>query len=105
MDRGNQVCVAADEGVVADGAAELAVAVVVDRHHAAAYVDIFPKVGVADVGQVRHAGLFTQGGIFDFDKVADLDPVGQHAVRAQVAVGADAHAAAHLRLLDQGGMI
>ena len=53
---------------------------------------------------MRHTGLFSQGGIFDFDKVAYLHPIAQHTVRTQMAVWSDADSTADHRALNEGGM-
>ena len=58
-DGGDEVCVAADEGVVANRAAELFEAVVVRRDRAAAEVDALAAIAVADVGEVRDCLLYT----------------------------------------------
>ena len=54
--RGDQVGVAADEGVVADGTAELLEPVVIGGDSAAAEVDALAYIGVAHISEMGHFG-------------------------------------------------
>jgi len=47
-------------------------AVVVGNNRAGAEVGFAADFGVADVGEVVGFGAFADGGVFDFDEVADV---------------------------------
>ena len=79
IDRRHQVGIAADKGVVTHLAAEFAVAVVVDGDHAAADVDVRAEIGIPDVGQVRHTGLFS-GRLVDRGMVTQVIEAGLYLV-------------------------
>ena len=74
-DRRDQIRVAADEGVVADGGAVLFCTVVVDRDRSAAEIDVLSDVTVADIGQMRDLRPVVDDRVLELDKVAHLDVV------------------------------
>lgn len=99
-DRGDEVCVAADESVVANRAAELFKAVVVRRDRAAAEVDALAAIAVADVGEVRDLRAVADDAVFDLDKVADFDMIADLRVRADIGKGTDSRVRADGALIE-----
>ena len=117
-DRRDKVRVAADEGIVADGGVELALAIIVAGDGAAAEVAVLAHGGVADVGQVADGVALGKVGVLRLDisaQVAALGSLGAGAymgertdlvVGADVAVialaGVDGGACVHDGILQQG---
>ena len=117
-DRRDKVRVAADEGIVADGGVELALAIIVAGDGAAAEVAVLAYGGVADVGQVADGVALGKVGVLRLDisaQVAALGSLGAGAymgegpnlvVGADVAVialaGVDGGACVHDGILQQG---
>ena len=98
-DRRDEVCVAADEGVVADGGTVLFRAVIVDRDRAAAKVAVLADVAVANIGEVRNLRAVGDRGIFDLDEIAHADMAPDRGAGADVSKGAD------VGIITDGGVI
>ena len=69
---GDQDAVGADTHFVADDGFVFVHAVVVGNDCACAEVGFAADFGIADVGEVVGFGAFADGGVFDFDEVADV---------------------------------
>ena len=98
---GDQVGVAADEGMVADHRAMFFFARVIYRYAAAAEIYVFPDVRVADIGEVGDLRPLADLGIFHFDKIAQMRMRADFCIGAQVDEGADIRAVLNFRLLAQ----
>ena len=85
----HQIRVAADEGVIADGGVELALAVIVAGHGAAAEVAVLAHGGIADVGQVADGVALGKVGILRLDIGTQMAALGSFGAGAQMAEGAD----------------
>ena len=96
-DGGDEIGIAAEEGVIADGGAELFLAVKIGDGHAAAEIHPAAAVGIADIGEVGNGGLLANMGVFDLHEVADFAP------RGDVAAGADLRKRPDGDILLQGG--
>ena len=72
----DQVRVAADERIVADGRVELALAVVVAGDGAAAEVAVLAHRGITDVGQVADRVALGKVGVLRFDISAQMAALG-----------------------------
>ena len=82
---GDQIGIAAEEGMIADGGTEFFSAVKVGDGDAASEIDAAAAIGITDIGKVGNGGLFADTGVFDLDEIADL------------AAGGDVAAGANLR--------
>ena len=68
-------------------------AVIVAGHGPCADVGELTHMGIANIGQMANLDAFIQHGIFDFDKVANVDIFGQLRPRPQAGKGANSCAA------------
>lgn len=75
LDRSDKVGVAADEAIVADGGAELVLAVIIAGDRAAAEVAVLANIAVADVGQVADRVAACEVGVLGLDVCAQMDTV------------------------------
>lgn len=96
-DGGDEIGIAAEESAIADGGAELFLAVKIGDGHAAAEIHPAAAVGIADIGEVGNGGLLANMGVFDLHEVADFAP------RGDVAAGADLRKRPDGDILLQGG--
>ena len=101
---GDEVRVAADEGIIVNDGSELPRPVIVDRHGAAAEVDVLAHIAVADVGQVGDLCPVADGGVFDFDKVAAADMIADARAGTDVGERPDGRVAADLGVIDLRGV-
>jgi hypothetical protein len=85
----DQVRVAADERIVADGRVELALAVVVAGDGAAAEVAVLAHRGITDVGQMADCVALGKVGILRFDISAQMAALGGFGADAHMGEGAD----------------
>ena len=110
LDRSHQIGVAADEAVIADGGAELILAVVVAGDGAAAEVAVLAHIAVADVGQVADRVAPGKVGILGLHIGTQMDAVIGDGVdphmgeRPDVVVGAQM-TAVHLAGVDGGALV
>src|SRR5699024_3536 len=102
--RRHQIGVAADEGVVPDGATVLLHAVVVGGDGAAAEVDPAAHVAVPHIGQVGDLGAVADDGVLHLHEVPHLDVVPDGAAGADVGEGPHVGAAADGALIHLGGV-
>ena len=70
--------------MIADLAAALDDAVVIDRHRAAAEIHLASHITVADIGQMRYGRAFADVGILDLDKIPDPHALPDAAVRTDM---------------------
>ena len=75
-------------------------AVVVDRHRAAAEVDVLAHVAVAHVGQMRDLGAVADGGVLDLRRSRPRAPRFR-----RCCTGADIRKGADVRVVADGGII
>ena len=75
-DGGDEIGIAAEESAIADGGAELFLAVKIGDGHTAAEIHPAAAVGIADIGEVGNGGLLANMGVFDLHEVADFAPRG-----------------------------
>ena len=107
LQRGDEGGVAADKGALAHDGLVLLHAVKVRGGHAAAEVAVGTGLGVAEVGQMGHLGIFAQTGVFQLDKAACPDAAAKLTAAAHAGIGTDdgvlPHAGlAHLRGVHHG---
>ena len=76
-DRCDQLDPGTDKRTVANRCLELVCAIVVAGNRSCTDVNAFSYFGVADVGQVIDLAAIRNRALLDFDKVAELHPVGQ----------------------------
>ena len=99
-DGGHEVGVAADEAVVANGRAELILAVIVAGDGAAAEVAVFAHIAVADVGQVADGIAPGEAGVLRLDISAQMHAVAGDGVDADMGKGADVVVGAEMAAVD-----
>ena len=85
----DQVRVAADERIVADGRVELALAVVVAGDGTAAEVAVLAHRGIADVGQMADRVALGKVGVLRFDISAQMAALGGFGADAHMGEGTD----------------
>ena len=100
----NEIGVAADEGGVFDDGAVFFRAVVVDRHGAAAEVDVLSHVAVSHIGQMRDLCTVADVGVLDLHEIAHAHAVSDVRSRADIGEGTDVCVVAHRRIIDLRGV-
>ena len=100
----DEIGVAADKRVVVNDGAGFFHAVIVDRDRAAAEVDVFAYVAVADVGQVGDLRAVADGGVLDLHKIAAAHVRADTRTRTDVGEGADGRVRADLGIVDLRGV-
>ena len=103
-DGGHEVGVAADEAVVANGRAELILAVVVAGDGAAAEVAVLAHVAVADVGQVAHGVAPGKVGVLGLHIGTQMHAVVGNGVHPHMGEGTDVVVRADMAAVDLAGV-
>ncbi len=77
-------------------------AVVVGNNRTCAEAGFAADFGITNVGEVVGFGAFADGGVFDFDEVADMYVVGKVGLRTQTGVRADSVVFADFAVFEVG---
>ena len=75
LDGRDEIRIATDKHIIADGCAIFFLAVVIAGDRAATHIDIRAHIAIAEILKVRQLGTLADIGIFNLDEVADLDLV------------------------------
>ena len=103
-DRRNQIGIAADEGIVADGGVVLALAVIVAGDGAAAEVAVLAHSGITDVGQVADRVALGKVGVLRLNIGTQMAALGGLGAGAHMGEGADFVVGADVALVALAGV-
>ena len=64
-------------------------AIIVDKDHATADVDVLTQSSIANIAQMTNLGIYANVGLLDHTEVADMNTLADLSLRTQMTVGAN----------------